>query len=127
METKLANCKILFKKMFKNLTKIFIFHLSIILSFSNVFSDEKLISDLKKGQKIIFIRHAIAPGSGDPENFNLNDCNTQRNLDYQGIEQSKKIGLFFIKNDIPIDIVLSSEWCRCKDTAKLAFQNFKTL
>ncbi|OUW95253.1 MAG: histidine phosphatase family protein [Pelagibacteraceae bacterium TMED237] len=112
--------------MFKNLTKIFIFHLLIILSFSNVFSDEKLISDLKKGQKIIFIRHAIAPGSGDPENFNLNDCNTQRNLDYRGIEQSKKIGLFFIKNDIPIDIVLSSEWCRCKDTAKFAFQNFKT-
>ena len=126
VETKLANCKILFKKMFKNLTKIFIFHLSIILSFSNVFSDEKLISDLKKGQKIIFIRHAIAPGSGDPENFNLNDCNTQRNLDYQGIEQSKKIGLFFKKNDIPIDIVLSSEWCRCKDTAKFAFKNFKT-
>ncbi len=112
--------------MFKNLRKVFIFSTLIILSFSNAFSDEKLINDLKKGEKIIFIRHAIAPGSGDPENFKLNDCSTQRNLNYQGIEQSKKIGLFFSKNNIPVDIVLSSEWCRCKDTAKFAFQNFKT-
>ena len=112
--------------MFKIIKKTFIFFLLIILSFSNVYSDEKLILNLKKGEKIIFIRHAIAPGSGDPENFNLNDCSTQRNLDYQGIEQSKKIGLFFSKNNIPIDKVLSSEWCRCKDTAKFAFQNFKT-
>ena len=111
--------------MFKNLRKVFIFSTLIILSFSNAFSDEKLINDLKKGEKIIFIRHAIAPGSGDPENFKLNDCSTQRNLNYQGIEQSKKIGLFFSKNNIPVDIVLSSEWCRCKDTAKYAFGNFK--
>ena len=73
--------------MFKNLRKVFIFSTLIILSFSNAFSDEKLINDLKKGEKIIFIRHAIAPGSGDPENFKLNDCSTQRNLNYQGIEQ----------------------------------------
>jgi len=112
--------------MFKNLRKIFVFLILIISLFSNVYSDEKLINDLKKGEKFIFIRHAIAPGSGDPENFKLNDCSTQRNLDYQGIEQSKKIGLFFSKNNIPIDMVLSSEWCRCKDTAKFAFKNFKT-
>ena len=73
-------------------------------------------------KKLIFIRHAKAPGSGDPENFKLNDCSTQRNLNYHGFEQSKKIGLFFKKNNIPIDLVLSSEWCRCKDTAKFAFQ-----
>ena len=74
---------------------------------------------------MIFIRHALAPGSGDPENFDLYDCTTQRNLNSQGIEQSIQIGIFFKKNNIPIDRVLTSEWCRCKDTAKYAFGNFK--
>ena len=89
-------------------------------------SEEAIIKELKKGGNIVFIRHAIAPGGGDPENFKLNDCSTQRNLDSQGIEQSKKIGLFFVNNNVPIDQVLSSEWCRCKDTAKFAFKNYKT-
>jgi len=99
--------------------------LSVFFS-NNVVSEENIISELQKGGKIIFIRHALAPGNGDPDNIDLKDCSTQRNLDSQGIEQSKKIGEFFIKNNIPIDIVLSSEWCRCKDTAKYAFKNFET-
>jgi len=99
--------------------------LSIFFS-SNSFSNEKIISELQKGGNIIFIRHALAPGNGDPKNIDLKDCATQRNLDDRGIEQSKKIGEFFKKNNIPIDIVLSSEWCRCKDTAKFAFNEFKT-
>ena len=97
------------------------------LLLTNVKSDEIVIKQLKKGGNIVFIRHAIAPGGGDPENFRLDDCSTQRNLDSQGIEQSKKMGLFFQQNNIPIDKVLSSEWCRCKDTAKIAFGKFKTL
>ena len=68
----------------------------------------------------------MAPGSGDPENFKLNDCSTQRNLNHEGIKQSEKIGLFFIRNKIPVEKVLSSEWCRCKDTAKYAFKNYIT-
>ena len=99
--------------------------LSVFFS-NNVVSEENIISELQKGGKIIFIRHALAPGNGDPKNIDLKDCSTQRNLDSRGIEQSKKIGQFFIKNNIPIDIVLSSEWCRCKDTAKYAFKNFET-
>ena len=91
-----------------------------------VFSDEYILNSLKDGGKLIFIRHAIAPGNGDPSNFKINDCSTQRNLNQTGIEQSKIIGLFFKKNNIKIDKVLSSEWCRCKDTANLAFKNFKT-
>ena len=63
---------------------------------------------------------------GDPENFVLNDCSTQRNLSEKGIQQSKKIGEFFRVNKIEIDAVLSSEWCRCKDTAFHAFENFIT-
>ena len=101
------------------------FILSIFFT-TNTFSNDRLISELQSGGNIVFIRHALAPGNGDPDNMDLNDCKTQRNLNKTGIDQSKKIGLFFENNNIPIDKVLSSEWCRCKDTAKHAFKYFKT-
>ena len=108
----------------KIISLLFIF---ISLVFSNqAFSNDDLIQSLKEGGKIIFIRHAYAPGGGDPDNFDVNDCSTQRNLNNEGISQSKLIGEFFVKNKIQIDQVLSSEWCRCKDTSKYAFKNFKT-
>ncbi len=88
--------------------------------------NKKLINQLKDGKKIIFIRHAYAPGNGDPNNFNLNDCSTQRNLSESGKNQAKYIGIFFTKNKIKIDKVLSSEWCRCKETAKIAFKDYST-
>tara|TARA_B100001057_G_scaffold485100_1_gene564284 strand:+ start:196 stop:747 length:552 start_codon:yes stop_codon:yes gene_type:complete len=78
----------------------------------------------KEGDKIILIRHALAPGSGDPPGFKIDDCKTQRNLNKTGIEQSKIIGKLFKENKIPVDKVLSSQWCRCKDTAKYAFKNY---
>tara|TARA_Y100001970_G_C14165213_1_gene820887 strand:+ start:1033 stop:1590 length:558 start_codon:yes stop_codon:yes gene_type:complete len=107
--------------------KIFIISFVIILNLHfNAFSDDDVLNYLKEGKKIVFIRHAIAPGNGDPNNFDINNCNTQRNLDKNGIEQSKKIGQFFHNNKIKVDKVLSSEWCRCKDTAKYAFKNFET-
>ena len=103
---------------------LFIF---ISLVFSNqAFSNESIIQSLKEGGKIIFIRHAYAPGGGDPDNFDINDCATQRNLNDDGIKQSKLIGEFFILNNIQIDQVLSSEWCRCKDTARFAFNKYET-
>jgi len=105
--------------------KVFLLLLLGLLNFENyAFSSEKTIKALKKGGKIIFIRHAIAPGNGDPDNINLKDCNTQRNLSKEGIKQSEKIGKFFRDNKIEIDKILSSEWCRCKDTAKYAFEKF---
>ena len=79
----------------------------------------------QEGNKIILIRHSLAPGGGDPKGFKINDCRTQRNLNRTGINQSKKIGKLFKKNKVPIDQVLSSQWCRCKDTAKYAFGNYK--
>ena len=88
--------------------------------------NKKLINQLEDGGKLIFIRHAYAPGSGDPNNFNLNDCSTQRNLNKDGINQAKNIGKFFKKNKIKIFKVFSSEWCRCKETAKIAFNDFST-
>jgi phosphohistidine phosphatase SixA len=108
----------------KRLISILVLFFFIFLN--SAFSNEKLINSLKEGGKIIFIRHAHAPGNGDPENFNLKDCSSQRNLNRDGINQSKKIGLFFTQNKIQIDKILSSEWCRCKDTAKYAFNNYKT-
>ena len=108
------------------LTKIFIFILVFITVSIKTNSNEQLNDTLKEGGKLIFIRHAYAPGTGDPKNFDIKDCSSQRNLNYKGIEQSKKIGLFFIKNNIKIDKVISSEWCRCKDTAYFAFKKFVT-
>ena len=89
-------------------------------------SNKNLINELKNGGKIIFIRHALAPGGGDPENFDILNCNTQRNLNEVGREQAKQIGNFFSKEKIPIKEVISSEWCRCKETAAIAFSGYKT-
>jgi phosphohistidine phosphatase SixA len=88
--------------------------------------NKNLVNQLEDGEKLIFIRHAYAPGSGDPDNFNLNDCSTQRNLSEEGKKQAKKIGKFFTKNNIKIEKVFSSEWCRCKETAEIAFNNYST-
>ena len=108
-------------KYFKIILIFFLFLLN-----KTSFANENIVEILKKEGNIIFIRHAIAPGNGDPPNFNILDCSTQRNLSKDGELQSVKIGKFFKKNDIKITKVLSSEWCRCKDTAKIAFGNYET-
>ena len=79
----------------------------------------------QEGNKVILIRHSLAPGGGDPPGFKINDCKTQRNLNQIGINQSKKIGKLFKKNKVSVDQVLSSQWCRCKDTAKYAFGKYR--
>ena len=109
--------------------KLIKFFLLILLSFNislKANSNDKAQSLLKEGGKLIFIRHAIAPGGGDPVDFDILRCETQRNLSKEGITQSKNIGKFFSENNIQIDKVLSSEWCRCKQTAKYAFNNYET-
>lgn len=88
-------------------------------------AENTVVSLLKEEGKIVFIRHSIAPGGGDPDNFSLKDCSTQRNLSKKGIEQSKQIGEFFKKNKVIISKVLSSQWCRCKDTAFHAFGKYE--
>lgn len=88
-------------------------------------SKKTIIDELQQGGKLIFIRHAYAPGGGDPDNFNINDCSTQRNLNNKGKDQSKKIGNFFRENNILLENIYSSEWCRCKETALIAFKNFE--
>lgn len=66
----------------------------------------------------LLIRHAIAPGFGDPENFQVNNCRTQRNLSSQGQAQSRAIGAALINAGFQPAEILSSPWCRCLDTAK---------
>ena len=109
--------------------KLIKFFLLILLSFNislKANSNDKVQILLKEGEKLIFIRHAIAPGGGDPIDFDILRCETQRNLSKEGIAQSKNIGKFFSENNIQIDKVLSSEWCRCKQTAKYAFNKYET-
>ena len=109
--------------------KFFRFFIIIFISLTTSIKadlNKNLINQLKDGGKLIFIRHAYAPGNGDPNNFNLNDCSTQRNLNSIGRKQAKDIGGFFRENKIKIYKVLSSEWCRCKETADIAFNNYST-
>lgn len=70
---------------------------------------------------IVLFRHANAPGIGDPENFKLGDCSTQRNLDEVGRQQAKHIGEQFRARKITVGRVLTSQWCRTRETAQLAF------
>lgn len=68
---------------------------------------------------VVMMRHAEAPGTGDPANFRLEDCATQRNLSPAGRAQAKRMGETFRRRNIRIAQVLSSQWCRCLDTAQL--------
>ena len=109
-----------------NFLKIFIIIFISLTTSIKADSNKDLLKQLTEGGKLIFIRHAYAPGSGDPDNFNLNDCSTQRNLSDRGKKQAEHIGRIFRENKIEIDEVYSSEWCRCKETAEIAFTNFTT-
>jgi broad specificity phosphatase PhoE len=68
------------------------------------------------------VRHASTlPGTGDPPGFRVDDCGTQRNLSPAGREEARRLGAAFRERGIPVSRVLSSQWCRCLDTARLAF------
>lgn len=82
---------------------------------------EEAWSILRQGGAVAIMRHARAPGTGDPPQFRLDDCSTQRNLSAEGREQARRIGQRFAAEGIAVDRVLSSRWCRALDTARLAF------
>ena len=67
---------------------------------------------------VIFMRHALAPGFGDPHNFVKEDCSTQRNLNNKGRLQARFIGSYLTASEIKFSEILTSEWCRCIDTTK---------
>lgn len=73
------------------------------------------------GGGVVLFRHANAPGGGDPPGLRLGDCTTQRNLDAAGRDQARRIGAAFSQRGIAVRAVLSSQWCRTRETAALAF------
>lgn len=81
--------------------------------------DAALWNALRSGGHVALLRHAIAPGTGDPPRFALRDCGTQRNLSDEGRDQAARIGARFRESGIATARVFSSQWCRCLETARL--------
>lgn len=78
---------------------------------------------LREGGCVVLMRHALTdPGVGDPPNFQIGNCSTQRNLSEAGREQARRVGAAFLRERVKLDQVRSSAWCRCVDTAMLAFK-----
>ena len=85
-------------------------------------ADEALWKLVAGGGQVLFVRHAeTTPGVGDPPGFRLEDCATQRNLSAAGGAQAQRMGAELSRRGVPVGEVLSSPWCRCLDTARLAF------
>jgi broad specificity phosphatase PhoE len=85
-------------------------------------TDPKVWALLERGGQVVLIRHAVTtPGVGDPAGMRLDDCATQRNLSDDGRRDARRLGETFRARRIAVDRVLSSPWCRCLETARLAF------
>lgn len=89
----------------------------------SVHASDLAIWDQLKGSNpkgyVLVMRHALAPGVGDPENFKVSDCSTQRNLNDEGRQDARDIGQWLVQQDVKILRVESSRWCRAKETAQL--------
>lgn len=99
---------------------VLVFAWGILLTMPHARADDVAWQALENGGIVLF-RHALAPGTGDPANFTLGDCSTQRNLNDQGRADSRAIGQAFQDKGINVGRVLTSQWCRCVETAELAF------
>jgi len=80
---------------------------------------DRLLEPIATGGHVLMIRHANAPGNGDPHHFRIGDCSTQRNLDDRGRIQAQRIGQWFRSRGIESARVYASQWCRCLETAAL--------
>ncbi len=78
---------------------------------------------LRTGGQVVFLRHADTPSAVDPAHFDLAECSTQQNLSERGGIQARRIGALFAARAAPVDKVLTSAFCRCRDTARLAFEH----
>lgn len=88
---------------------------------TTVSKEQPVWDALRSSGHVLLIRHTEAPGTFDPPGFQLGDCSTQRNLSEQGRAQAKRLGELIRALKVPVGQVLSSPWCRCVDTANLAF------
>ena len=109
--------------MLRRLIHALILLLTFSLTAQSAFANELLIWDQLQGKDpkgyVLLFRHSLAPGVGDPENFKLNDCSTQRNLSAEGRKDAKEIGEWLQRRQVKILRVESSRWCRAKETAQL--------
>lgn len=95
---------------------------SALLATSGVQAQADFWARLREGGYVVLMRHAqTEPGVGDPPGFKLDTCSTQRNLSAEGREQARRTGAAFEREGVRLDEVRSSAWCRCADTAQLAF------
>jgi len=101
------------------LIRIILFSFTLLLPFNASASDNNAEAweALQEGRAILILRHALAPGTGDPANFDVNDCSTQRNLNETGREQARSWKPFLAKHGVEEARVFTSQWCRCRDTA----------
>jgi phosphohistidine phosphatase SixA len=107
----------------RKLIAFLIFSLIFTLSPQTSFANELAIWDKLQGTApkgyVLLLRHSLAPGAGDPQNFDLRDCSTQRNLSALGRQDAKDVGTWLERRQIKIARVESSRWCRAKETATL--------
>jgi len=99
--------------------RISIFLGALLVALSASADDAELLATLQSGEHIALMRHAIAPGSDDPPNFRIGECPTQRNLSAEGRDQAEDIGALLRANGLAEARIVSSQWCRCLDTAHL--------
>ncbi len=96
--------------------------LGVVMTGSFQVSASELSEALKKSDAVLLMRHALAPGVGDPAGYKLKDCKSQRNLDATGRAQAQKTGQWLKAQGVGNALVFTSAWCRCKETAEnLAF------
>ena len=108
------------KMLKKSLMKLLWVVFGLVVSFQVCASE--LSELLKKPDHVLLMRHAVAPGIGDPAGYKLQDCKSQRNLDATGRAQAQKTGQWLKAQGVGNALVFSSAWCRCKETAEnLAF------
>jgi len=104
----------------KQTRRRFLLGIALYLAFGSLAgAEENPWQALRSGTAVGLLRHATAPGIGDPAQFRLDDCATQRNLSEAGRQQARAIGAAFRRNGITRARVLSSRWCRCLETARL--------
>lgn len=102
------------------------FHRAILITFSMLLAAPASATEagwalLRNGGQIVLLANANAPGSGDPANFDIENCRTQRNLSDRGRQQARRIGALFAARAEPVSKVYSSHYCRAQETARLAF------
>lgn len=103
----------------RNRFRLILLLLAVVFPTSTIAAEKELIQQMRDGGAVLMIRHAQAPGIGDPDGFIIDDCSTQRDLDEHGREQARAIGEWLRARGIQNVKLYSSQWCRCLETARL--------